>query len=147
MRDIPVDRMQDPWGIEFAPVFMGRDTCRTPMVWRESEPNGGFSIGNRTWLPISEQHMKRAALDQAARSGSICAEFADFLKWRKTQPALMEANRMSELSGGPHQIVFDRTSDKQTLRCCFDFDTLTACLLYTSPSPRDGLLSRMPSSA
>ena len=25
--------------------------------------------------------------------------------------------------------------------------TLQACLLYTSPSPRDGLLSRMPSSA
>ena len=27
------------------------------------------------------------------------------------------------------------------------FSDLTACLLYTSPSPRDGLLSRMPSSA
>ena len=26
-------------------------------------------------------------------------------------------------------------------------DHCTACLLYTSPSPRDGLLSRMPSSA
>src|SRR5680860_1644310 len=26
-------------------------------------------------------------------------------------------------------------------------ETLEACLLYTSPSPRDGLLSRMPSSA
>ena len=26
-------------------------------------------------------------------------------------------------------------------------DNLLACLLYTSPSPRDGLLSRMPSSA
>src|SRR5665647_2934105 len=26
-------------------------------------------------------------------------------------------------------------------------DELIACLLYTSPSPRDGLLSRMPSSA
>ena len=26
-------------------------------------------------------------------------------------------------------------------------DKLTGCLLYTSPSPRDGLLSRMPSSA
>ena len=25
--------------------------------------------------------------------------------------------------------------------------TLSTCLLYTSPSPRDGLLSRMPSSA
>ena len=27
------------------------------------------------------------------------------------------------------------------------YSELTACLLYTSPSPRDGLLSRMPSSA
>ena len=26
-------------------------------------------------------------------------------------------------------------------------DEIIACLLYTSPSPRDGLLSRMPSSA
>ena len=26
-------------------------------------------------------------------------------------------------------------------------DQLATCLLYTSPSPRDGLLSRMPSSA
>ena len=29
----------------------------------------------------------------------------------------------------------------------FIVDQLSACLLYTSPSPRDGLLSRMPSSA
>ena len=27
------------------------------------------------------------------------------------------------------------------------FELLSGCLLYTSPSPRDGLLSRMPSSA
>ena len=27
------------------------------------------------------------------------------------------------------------------------FSWINACLLYTSPSPRDGLLSRMPSSA
>ena len=27
------------------------------------------------------------------------------------------------------------------------YSTIVACLLYTSPSPRDGLLSRMPSSA
>ena len=29
----------------------------------------------------------------------------------------------------------------------FETPEYTACLLYTSPSPRDGLLSRMPSSA
>ena len=34
----------------------------------------------------------------------------------------------------------------ETARKTFN-DTLSACLLYTSQSPRDGLLSRMPSSA
>ena len=28
-----------------------------------------------------------------------------------------------------------------------NYNVMMACLLYTSPSPRDGLLSRMPSSA
>ena len=28
-----------------------------------------------------------------------------------------------------------------------EFERFDSCLLYTSPSPRDGLLSRMPSSA
>ena len=32
-------------------------------------------------------------------------------------------------------------------RCRQMLDLSTDCLLYTSPSPRDGLLSRMPSSA
>ena len=35
-------------------------------------------------------------------------------------------------------------------RACFDYliiEDSSICLLYTSPSPRDGLLSRMPSSA
>ena len=31
--------------------------------------------------------------------------------------------------------------------CTKDVEKITSCLLYTSPSPRDGLLSRMPSSA
>ena len=35
----------------------------------------------------------------------------------------------------------------EVLRLATDDDVLYACLLYTSPSPRDGLLSRMPSSA
>ena len=33
------------------------------------------------------------------------------------------------------------------LKLTFDIEKIRDCLLYTSPSPRDGLLSRMPSSA
>ena len=42
-----------------------------------------------------------------------------------------------------------KKSDAVLLACVGDikYDSLASCLLYTSPSPRDGLLSRMPSSA
>ena len=39
-------------------------------------------------------------------------------------------------------------SSSYGLTCCAERIAIyNACLLYTSPSPRDGLLSRMPSSA
>jgi len=125
-RDIPIDKMQDPWGIEFAPVFLGRDTCRTPMVWTQTESHGGFSKANNTWLPIDTKHLERAGLDEAARPDSIYNHFAKFLAWRKDQPAFMSANTIGDISGGPKQICFDRVSDAQTLRCVFDFETLNA---------------------
>ena len=37
--------------------------------------------------------------------------------------------------------------EEQWLTVFRNLDDLNTCLLYTSPSPRDGLLSRMPSSA
>ena len=126
VRTIPIEQMKDPWGIEFAPNFLGRDTCRTPMVWRRgNEKHGGFSDAEQTWLPVANLHLEKAGLDEAERDGSIYRQFSAFLKWRKTQPALVSANRMSEILGGPRQIIFDRISTQQTLHCCFDFDTLT----------------------
>ena len=41
----------------------------------------------------------------------------------------------------------ERASREATLVTTRALETLQNCLLYTSPSPRDGLLSRMPSSA
>ena len=54
-------------------------------------------------------------------------------------------NKLSNKVDEPCDICFHA---KQT-RCSFsESDTKASdCLLYTSPSPRDGLLSRMPSSA
>ena len=75
---------------------------------------------------MSEEHLSRAALDQAETSGSIYQEFSAFLHWRKKQPALMLANQISELSGEGHHIIFDRISEQQIIRCSFDFLSLTA---------------------
>ncbi|MFK7901678.1 MAG: alpha-amylase family glycosyl hydrolase [Nitratireductor sp.] len=126
VRDIPKEHMQDPWGIAFAPAFLGRDTCRTPMVWQENEKHGGFSNANDTWLPVSKHHLKRAGLDEAKRQGSIYQEFSEFLKWRKEQNAIMDANEIELVASDDKTIVFDRKSNQQTLRCSFNFENLTA---------------------
>ena len=42
---------------------------------------------------------------------------------------------------------FDVVSDFDRQELVNALDQVKSCLLYTSPSPRDGLLSRMPSSA
>ena len=126
VKDIPREKMQDPWGIEFAPTFLGRDTCRTPMVWNKLLPNGGFSKANTTWLPISDKHLDRAAIDSALNPNSIYRELSKFLKWRKKQSAMMNANCILNIHGDDAQISFDRQSDDQTLHCNFNFKTLTA---------------------
>ena len=45
-----------------------------------------------------------------------------------------------------HITVVTRGTIVSPVRLEFEYN-ITSCLLYTSPSPRDGLLSRMPSSA
>ena len=118
--------MKDPWGINFYPEFLGRDTCRTPMVWDKKQPMAGFTSANQSWLPISEAHLEKAGLEMARNAKSIYRKFSEFLKWRKKQPAMMHANLMSEVSGGPKEIIFDRISDFQKLRCKFDFELVKA---------------------
>jgi alpha-glucosidase len=96
------------------------------MVWNKKLPNGGFSKANKTWLPIADQHLSRAAIDSASDPKSIYNELSKFLKWRKKQSAMMTANCILNITGDHNEISFDRQSDDQTLRCHFDFDTLTA---------------------
>ena len=51
----------------------------------------------------------------------------------------VEADNMNDASDIAIETIWDETN---MVNCI-----VTPCLLYTSPSPRDGLLSRMPSSA
>ena len=64
----------------------------------------------------------------------------------RAQFGLAQAH-VAHLYGERENLTIDRWRERRDrLRAdpTADFDT---CLLYTSPSPRDGLLSRMPSSA
>ena len=49
---------------------------------------------------------------------------------------IVESLKQSETPLPPQEVLFEQIIERMII-----------CLLYTSPSPRDGLLSRMPSSA
>ena len=56
------------------------------------------------------------------------------------------ANLERNVADGGVTVAHWRVTESETVGTGDDAVTYT-CLLYTSPSPRDGLLSRMPSSA
>ena len=71
--------------------------------------------------------------------------------WNRVKPWLND--KVSQAIGRPFAINGDlmvtwkRAQGETGWRTLVPWPRLSACLLYTSPSPRDGLLSRMPSSA
>ena len=61
--------------------------------------------------------------------------------WWLNQQVLKFQDSVSEIKAVSYSLQLVKKIETQ---CCCNTDN---CLLYTSPSPRDGLLSRMPSSA
>ena len=58
------------------------------------------------------------------------------MSWQNELDELREREAFAEELGGAERVKRQKDGGRYTI-----------CLLYTSPSPRDGLLSRMPSSA
>jgi alpha-glucosidase len=84
---VPRERMVDPWGIEFWPLFPGRDGSRTPIPWHASAPSAGFTTGE-PWLPIPDEHRAMAVDAQAADPSSVLTRCRQLLRFRKAHPAL-----------------------------------------------------------
>ena len=56
-------------------------------------------------------------------------------------------NRCQLFGPGSRPQIFEKMANSTADVINLDLEDSVSCLLYTSPSPRDGLLSRMPSSA
>lgn len=124
------DQLQDPWGIErYSDTFKGRDTCRTPMTWQQTQPNGGFS-GDAcidSWLPVDDRHLAKAGLDQQGTQGSLFERNKAHLIWRKQQPALMQNASITLIESTKEVIAFRRVTHdtNQTILCAFNFSSMT----------------------
>src|SRR5688572_23243781 len=85
--DVPYESLRDPYGIAFWPAFKGRDGCRTPMPWENSE-RAGFSTAT-PWLPVPSQHRELAVVAQERDPSSALHGFRRLLAWRKQVPLLV----------------------------------------------------------
>ena len=84
--DVPYELLQDPYGITFWPEFKGRDGCRTPMAWTAGA-EGGFTSG-KPWLPVSADHIAKAAVLQEMDTESPLAFTRKIIAWRRKLPQL-----------------------------------------------------------
>jgi len=116
--DVPFERLQDPAGRPFWPAYKGRDGCRTPMPWASAEPFAGFSAAE-PWLPVSDEHRRRAVDVQDAHPGSVLNATRKFIAWRKEHPALIGGG-LEFIDAAESVLAFTRTSDAETVFCAFN---------------------------
>jgi alpha-glucosidase len=90
MRDIRLKRseLQDPVGIRYWPVPVGRDGCRSPMQWDASE-NAGFGSG-KPWLKVHPNFTQRNVAIQTTEKNSLLNFYKHLLAARKSTPALQK---------------------------------------------------------
>jgi alpha-glucosidase len=122
---IPYDRIQDPWGKTMWPEWQGRDGCRTPMPWNNEKPRIGFTKSSHAWLPIPNDHIKRAVNTQENDKNSVLNQTRDFIAWRKTKPALQTGDISFIKTNEDTLLVFDRTLDDIKIRCIFNLNEET----------------------
>ena len=104
---------------------------------------------------MAERNISNSALRTALINGEPF-EYAHLVKFERPfvpfkGKARTNANRYVYLTDGQRDLDYDgdtyNASGILTIGGYSETTQAKACLLYTSPSPRDGLLSRMPSSA
>ena len=116
--DVAFEDLQDPYGIEFWPEFKGRDGCRTPMVWQNSNRDAGFSEG-KPWLPVASEHLGRAVEAQEDDEQAILHHYRRAIAMRRAEPTLAKGEQ-SPVTRQGSVALFTRTYDGVEILCAFN---------------------------
>ncbi|NQY35121.1 MAG: alpha-glucosidase [Alteromonadaceae bacterium] len=118
--DVAFEDLQDPYGITFWPKFKGRDGCRTPMPWDDEQNQAGFSLNDKTWLPISEHQKAQSVNTQESDDNSVLNAYKTFIHWRKTQSELIYGD-IEFIDCDDNILAFTRSYEGKKLLACFNF--------------------------
>jgi len=115
--ELRFEDLQDPYGIRFWPEFKGRDGCRTPMVWDQTD-NGGFSTG-KPWLPVAKEHVARAVSAQTGKPESMLEHYRRFLAFRRGHAAFAKGE-IEFLAAEGDVVAFTRSHGNERIVCAFN---------------------------
>jgi alpha-glucosidase len=121
--DVPFESLRDPYGIAFWPAFKGRDGCRTPMPWDDSE-RAGFTTAD-PWLPVPPQHRELAVTAQERDPSSALHGFRRLLNWRRNVPLLISGN-IEFLVATESELAFKRFDADGALLAAFNLSSEAA---------------------
>lgn len=116
--DLDFHELTDPQGIEFWPMPMGRDGCRSPMVWEADAPNAGFSTA-RPWLPVKAAQAARAVSVQAGDPTSVLSFYKRVLAFRRGSDVL-KTGRSRFVDLPEPVLAFHRVLGNRALTCAFN---------------------------
>lgn len=119
--------LQDPYGIEFWPEFKGRDGCRTPMVWKQDNQNGGFSTGAETWLPVSPGHLTHSVASSEDNPDAPLHHYRHAIALRAKHNALADGEMIDTKATGD-VLSFTRKNTAETIFCAFNLGDHTATI-------------------
>ncbi len=123
--ELTLEELVDPYDIMMYPNHVGRDGCRTPMVWQSQSKHGGFSA-SQPWLPVRDFHQAMAVDAQSAPDSTLNLTRA-LIHWRKHQPALMHGDIQVQ-ERDDELLVFTRSTDQQTLWVALNMGLQTVSL-------------------
>jgi len=125
VRDIPVDRLQDPIWRMSKNLDRGRDGCRVPIPWRAvSDGAFGFSENfdlsrTESWLPQPANWGEFSVELQNESTDSILNLYRAALHLRKSDPSL-NGSYFKWLESGKTSLIFTRDEDESFL-CLVNF--------------------------
>ena len=110
--------------------LLWRGTVLLEMELLSSIIGGFMSVGIIALIVVFQPEIRKFLLMVGSTNLSKKGSFLEKIKFFKNQ-----------------KLERDTTDVKSVISACYNMGETKTCLLYTSPSPRDATLSRMPSSA
>ena len=123
---------------------VGRDNARTPMQWDTSK-NAGFSISDKTWLPVNPNYKDINVESALANPESIFYTYQKLVELRKTQDWLVDADfellettdkvfaYIRKTKDSSYLVVVNLSDQEQDF--CYDFERAEVVIANTELEP------------